>query len=239
MTDAAEPLVPPIWLVRGGVFAVVLLAATTRSLRRTRTAALVAAWRKVNDVMPDMGTMLAHWAERTGPHSEGALLPPHHERCLGCGPDNPHGHHLQVHRRGDGVVADHVFDKRHAGAPGVVHGGAVATVLDDLFGFLPYLVGTPAVTRQLTVDYLSPVLVGVTYRIEATVTSREDRKVFVAATVSDLDERTVATSSAVFITVDVEHFARHGGVSGGSPTPPVADDHHDTGREGAVGQQRG
>ncbi|GGC13909.1 PaaI family thioesterase [Cellulomonas carbonis] len=120
-----------------------------------------------------------------------------------------------------------------------MHGGAVATVLDDLFGFLPYLVGTPAVTRQLTVDYLSPVLVGVTYRIEATVTSREDRKVFVVATVSDLDERTVATSSAVFITVDVEHFARHGGVSGGGPTPPVTDDHRDTGRESAVGQQRG
>ncbi|QZN84868.1 MULTISPECIES: PaaI family thioesterase [Cellulomonadaceae] len=136
-------------------------------------------------------------------------------------------------------MADHVFDERHVGAPGVVHGGAVATVLDDLFGFLPYLVGTPAVTRQLTVDYLSPVLVGVTYRIEATVTSREDRKVFVVATVSDLDERTVATSSAVFITVDVEHFARHGGVSGGGPTPPVTDDHRDTGRESAVGQQRG
>ena len=189
--------------------------------------------------MPDVETMLAHWAERAGPHPDGAILPPHHEQCLGCGPDNAHGHHLQVNRRGDGVAADHVFDNRHVGAPGVVHGGAVATVLDDLSGFLLYLVGTPAVTRQLTVDYLSPVLVGVTYRMEARVTSREDRKFFVAATLSDLDGCTVATSTAVFVTVGVEHFARHGAVSGGSPTPPVADDHRDSGREGAVGQQRG
>lgn len=203
------------------------------------TSPLAAAWRKVIGLMPDVGTMLAHWAERARPYPEGAVLPPHHERCLGCGPDNPHGPHLRVSRRGDGVVAEHVFDNRHMGAPGVVHGGAVATVLDDLFGFLPYLVGTPAVTRQLTVDYLSPVLVGVTYRMEARVTSREDRKFFVAASLSDLDERTVATSTAVFITVGVEHFARYAGASGGGPTPPVAHDHRDTGREGAAGQQRG
>jgi len=191
-----------------------------------------AVWRKVIAVIPDMGQMLAHWAERSGPHLEGATLPPHHERCLGCGPGNIHGHHLQVRRRGEGVVADHTFDNLHAGAPGVVHGGAVATVLDDLFGFLPYLGGTPAVTRQLTVDYLSPVLVGVTYRMDAKVTSREDRKFFVAATLTDPDGRTVATSTAVFITVGVEHFARHGGVSSGSsPMPPVADDRRDGGRE--------
>jgi len=206
---------------------------------RAKTSALVAVRRKVIVLRSDLRTMLAYWAERAGPHPEGATLPPHHERCLGCGPENAHGHHLQVYRRGDGVVADHVFDKRHVGAPGVVHGGAVATVLDDLFGFLPYLVGTPAVTRQLTVDYLSPVLVGVTYRLEARIVSREDRKFFVAATLRDPDERTVATSSAVFVTVGVEHFARHGGASAGGPTPAVANDHRDASPEGAMGQPRG
>ena len=143
----------------------------------------------------------------------GGEFAPHHELCLGCGPDNPHGHHLEVIRRRDGVVAHHVFDSLHVAAPGVVHGGAVATVPDDLFGFLPYLVGMPAVTSQLTVNYLSPVLAGVTYRMEARVTSHEDRKFFVAATLSDLDERQVATSTAVFVTVGIEHFARYGAVS--------------------------
>lgn len=102
-----------------------------------------------------------------------------------------------------------------------MHGGAVATVFDDLFGFLPYLVGTPAVTRQLTVEYLSPVLVGAAYRVEAGLTRREDRKFFVAATLSALDGAAVATSTAVFITVGMEHFARYGAGSTAGAPPSV------------------
>ena len=40
-----------------------------------------------------------------------------------------------------------------SGAPEIAHRGAVATVIDDLYGFVLYIVGTPAVTRELTVDY--------------------------------------------------------------------------------------
>ena len=58
------------------------------------------------------------------------VLPPHYPTCLGCGPDCPQGYHLQVRRDGDDVVAEHVFEERHSGAPGIAHGGAVATVSD-------------------------------------------------------------------------------------------------------------
>lgn len=165
--------------------------------------------------MTDLQALLAGWAAKFRLHPEGVDLPAHHEQCLGCGRDNPHGHHLQVHRHEDGVVAVHTFDARHVGAPGIVHGGAVATVIDDLYGFLLYLVGTPAVTRQLSVDYLAPVLIGTTYRLEAHVQHREGRKLFVAATMTAPDQRSVATSTAVFITVGIDHFAQ------GSPGAPV------------------
>lgn len=156
--------------------------------------------------MADMQALLATWAQKFRPHPDGAELPAHHDHCLGCGPDNPHGHRLQARRHGDGVAASHTFDERHVGAPGIVHGGAVATVIDDLYGFLLYLVGAPAVTRQLTVDYLAPVLIGTTYRLEGSVTSREGRKLFVAASLTAPDGRSVATSTAVFVTVGVDHF---------------------------------
>lgn len=158
--------------------------------------------------MTDLRSMLATWADKFRPHPDGVDLPPHHEQCLGCGPDNPHGHHLQVRRDGDGVVADHTFDNRHVGAPGIAHGGAVATVIDDLYGFLLYLVGTPAVTRQLTVDYRAPVLIGVPYRMEAHVSSYEGRKLFLTASLTDPEGSLVGTSKAVFVTVGVEHFSR-------------------------------
>lgn len=164
--------------------------------------------------MADMQALLATWEQKFRPHPDGADLPAHHNHCLGCGPDNPHGHRLHARRHGDGVAASHTFDERHVGAPGIVHGGAVATVIDDLYGFLLYLVGTPAVTRQLTVDYLAPVLIGTTYRLKAGVTGREGRKLLVAGGLTGPDGRSVATSTAVFVTVGVDHFAQ-----GDSPAP--------------------
>lgn len=156
----------------------------------------------------DLPSILVTWAEKFRPHPDGADLPPHHDQCLGCGPGNPHGHHLQVRRSGDAVVADHTFDIRHVGAPGIAHGGAVATAIDDLYGFLLYLVGTPAVTRQLTVDYRAPVLIGAPYRLEAHVQSHEGRKLFLTASITAAGGSVLATSTAVFVTVGVDHFVR-------------------------------
>ena len=165
-----------------------------------------------------MRALLAAWGDKFRPYPDGADLPEHHDQCLGCGTGNPHGHRLRVIRQGDGVQAWHTFDNRHVGAPGIVHGGAVATVLDDLYGFLLYLVGEPAVTRQLTVDYLAPVLIGTTYRLDAAVTQREGRKLFVAASVSAVEGRSVATSTAVFVTVGADHFAQGSDTEGLAPS---------------------
>ncbi|WP_148576078.1 PaaI family thioesterase [Nocardioides caldifontis] len=155
-----------------------------------------------------MRALIATWAQKFGTHPDGAELPAHHAHCLGCGPDNPHGHRLSVTRQGDGVQAWHTFDDRHVGAPGIVHGGAVATVIDDFYGFLLYLEGGPAVTRQLSIEYLAPVLIGTTYKLEAHVTRREGRKLLVAASASGPGDRPVVSSTAVFVKVGVEHFAR-------------------------------
>lgn len=158
--------------------------------------------------MIDIQGVLETLATKFRDHPEGAELPSHHPDCLGCGADNPHGHHLAVRRRGDGVVAAHVFDERHVGAPGIAHGGAVATVLDDLFGFLLYRTGQPAVTRSLTVEYLSPVHLGVSYELAAKIVDMEGRRLFVEAEVTDPKERVVARATAIFVVVDVAHFAQ-------------------------------
>ena len=140
------------------------------------------------------------------PESGSTEFPPHHSNCLGCGPANPHGHHLSVLRCGDGVVAHHTFDERHVGAPGIAHGGAVATVIDDLFGFLLYSVGELAVTRRLELDYLAPVLLFTPYTLHADVRSRDGRKFSLVARMFDAEGRSVAKGTALFIVVEVEHF---------------------------------
>ena len=144
-------------------------------------------------------------------------LPPHWPTCLGCGPDNESGFHLQVRREGDELVAEHTFADRHSGAPGIAHGGAVATVVDDVLGFLLYVAKIAGVTRHLEVEYLKPVLVGVPYVIRAKVESLDGRKLWVSCACTAPDGTVTFTAKALFLQVSLSHFAK--AVTEGGPDP--------------------
>lgn len=136
-------------------------------------------------------------------------LPPHQHYCLGCGPDNPHSFALAVYRDGETVVAEHVFSAEQAGSPGLAHGGAVALVCDDLIGFLLWVVQTPAVTRNLTVDYLRPVVLGERHRLRGWLESRDGRKLWLQCEGRGPDGTVRFTARALFIQVGFEHFLRN------------------------------
>lgn len=149
-----------------------------------------------------------------------AVLPPHYPTCLGCGPDAPEGFHLQVRRDGDGVVAEHVFEDRHSGAPGIAHGGAVATVVDDVLGFLLYVVRAPGVTRRLEVDYLKPVLTGVPYVVRGQVDRRDGRKIWVSCSCTDPDGVVAFRAVGLFVVVELSHFSSATSGGGQGPVAP-------------------
>lgn len=148
-------------------------------------------------------------------------LPPHYPTCLGCGPEAEHGFHLQVIRDGDDVVATHVFTHAQSGAPGIAHGGAVATVVDDVLGFCLYLAQLAAVTRHLEVEYRKPVLLGVPYEVRARVDSLEGRKLWVSCT-GTADGVTAFTARGLFLQVPLRHFDQGTARSGDAehPTAP-------------------
>lgn len=137
-------------------------------------------------------------------------LPPHSRRCWGCGPDSPTGLGIRAFRDGNEVYADVVFDERHTGAPGLAHGGALAAACDDLLGFVVFIVDTVAVTRSLTIEYLAPVPLHERHRITAGIQQRDGRRLYVAGTGVGADGTARFVAHAVFITVPVEHFLRHG-----------------------------
>jgi acyl-coenzyme A thioesterase PaaI-like protein len=147
-------------------------------------------------------------------------LPPHWPTCLGCGPDNESGFHLQVRREGDELVTEHTFADRHSGAPGIAHGGAVATVVDDVLGFLLYVARIAGVTRHLEVEYLKPVLVGVPYVIRAKVDSLDGRKLWVSCACKAPDGTVTFTAKALFLQVSLSHFAKAVTAGGQDPVAP-------------------
>ena len=148
------------------------------------------------------------------------VLPPHYPTCLGCGPDAPQGFHLQVRRDGDEVVAGHTFAARHSGAMGIAHGGAVATVVDDLLGFLLYVAEAPGVTRRLEIDYLKPVLIDVPYLMRGRLDRREGRKLFVSCEGVDPKGVVAFRGSGLFVVVPLAHFGA--ALAPGQGQEPVA-----------------
>jgi acyl-coenzyme A thioesterase PaaI-like protein len=138
--------------------------------------------------------------------AEGAVLPPHHATCLGCGPKALAGYHLRAVRRGDEVVAEFTFQPEHSGGPGLAHGGAVATVCDDLLGHVFFLlVGAPGVTRRLEVDYLAPVVLGARQQLTARLVERDGRKLWVECEGAH-DGTVHFRARALMIHVDLRHF---------------------------------
>lgn len=149
------------------------------------------------------------------PHAPapGDLLGAHYEHCFGCGGGQSHGLHLEA-RAGEGVTvtAEFTVQAAHQGAPGLAHGGVLATALDETLGSLNWLLRTIAVTGRLETDFARPVPVGTTLHLEAEVTAVAGRKIYSTATgrIGGPEGPVAVRADALFVEVDVKHFVEHG-----------------------------
>lgn len=101
--------------------------------------------------------------------------------CFACGANNPSGLKMEFYDlEGGGLVALVTARSDHMSYPGVVHGGIVATILDETLGRSTFTVepDTWCVTLELNVKFKKPVPYDVELRVAARVV--EDReKVFI------------------------------------------------------------
>lgn len=78
--------------------------------------------------------------------------------CFGCSPTNTAGLRLEFFETDEGVEVEYVAPGHQAGAPGVVHGGIQATLLDEALCMTAHAkLGTSVVTGELTIRYIRPV----------------------------------------------------------------------------------
>lgn len=95
--------------------------------------------------------------------------------CFGCSPRNPIGLALKMFRLPDGRVASFTtFGAHYASYPGVVHGGIVNVLVDEVMGDLIALdYGLLAFSITLRTKMLLPLYVGVQYQTTARVTKAD------------------------------------------------------------------
>lgn len=125
-------------------------------------------------------------------------------RCFGCGPHNPEGLHLQfsIDREAGVAEAPVHLDERYQGAPGYVHGGIIATLLDEAMSKLNRPMGLLAMTRHMAVEYLRPVPIHAVLRVRGRHLRREGRKLFHTAELLNADEAVLARCEGLWIVVD-------------------------------------
>ena len=135
--------------------------------------------------------------------------------CFGCGPANPQGLHLVFATNTadpDHPVATTRFqlDRLHEGPPGYVHGGIVATLLDEAMSKLNRPLDVLAVTRHMEVDYLKPVPLFHPLILTSTHLRREGRKLFHQAEIVTQQGVVLARGKGIFIEIDKTILARIG-----------------------------
>ncbi|MCX4095711.1 PaaI family thioesterase [Nocardia sp. alder85J] len=110
-----------------------------------------------------------------------------------------------------GVVISHVVcESANEGGPEVAHGGWTAGVMDELVGHTLLLNEEFGVTGTLTVKFVRPVPIGWPLIGRAWFTGRENRKVFVRATLVLASSGAVlAEADAIMIKRPDTHFEQH------------------------------
>ena len=97
------------------------------------------------------------------------------------------------------------FGPAYEGAPGCVHGGFLAAVLDEALGFACIFSGEPGMTGELTIRYLKPTPVETPLRIEARFDRMEGRKIYNTGAMYAGDVK-VVEAHGLFISIPRDRF---------------------------------
>jgi acyl-coenzyme A thioesterase PaaI-like protein len=133
----------------------------------------------------------------------------HIPQCFGCGPENPHALGIALEAGvpiGDGgggssAVGRVHFGPEHQGAPGLVHGGLLATLIDETMGAVVYGGKVTRVTAEMTVRYRRPTPVGTDLVCRARFGEATGRRFTVLATITaaDAPDDVLVDADAVYV----------------------------------------
>ncbi len=125
-------------------------------------------------------------------------------KCFGCGAANPSGLRLEFLVAEDGsvvslVTVPNTFD----GHPGYLHGGIIATLLDEAMNKAVRARGSTSMTGRMEIDYLRPAPSGAPLRLEGRIVSSEGRKHCTEARLLNSKGIVLAQSKGLFIAMRV------------------------------------
>jgi uncharacterized protein (TIGR00369 family) len=129
---------------------------------------------------------------------------PHSPGCLVCGPNNPHGLRLLLHvdDATGHVRCDFVPRAEHVGFEGMIHGGALATVLDEAMVWAATWRGRRfCVCGEMSVRFRQSVHVGQPLIVSAQVEFSRPKLIEATGRITDSANSLIATASGKYVPV--------------------------------------
>jgi uncharacterized protein (TIGR00369 family) len=124
--------------------------------------------------------------------------------CFACGKNNPNGMRLRFFydEERDCFVCRFRLGKRYTGPPGHCHGGIIATILDEAMGKVNKLRQVIALTSEITVNYLKPVPLNQSLRVESRELHVRGRRHISMAEILNSKGEVLARSRGLFIAIN-------------------------------------
>lgn len=130
--------------------------------------------------------------------------------CFGCGSQNPIGLRLNFYRlpNDEGAWAPWMPASEFEGYNGMIHGGIICTLLDEIMAWSLYARNTWAVTARMQTAFRKPVVIGEPVRLIGKVISDRGRRLEIHGEVRrESDDVLLAEGDAIFMRVP-EHQAQ-------------------------------
>lgn len=129
------------------------------------------------------------------------------QNCIGCSPRNPKGLHLHFLAEGTRVRADVCLDTSYESYPGMIHGGIVALVLDEVTGRAALWHARKfVVTAGFRLRFGAIMQPGVAYVAHAEVESARGDQLVVRGAIETLEGDLVAAATATFVAMAPERL---------------------------------
>jgi uncharacterized protein (TIGR00369 family) len=124
--------------------------------------------------------------------------------CFGCGGANARGMHLEFEKDDDArrIRGKFRVGPEYQGGPGFVHGGIIATLLDEVMGKVGRFRDIRTVTAELQIEYLRPVPVDEDLVVEGWEVEKQGRNLFHAGEIRSASGAVLARGKGRFVEID-------------------------------------
>jgi len=127
------------------------------------------------------------------------------QMCFACGRDNPIGLKLSFRQEQDRYVTSFTADPQFQGYHGIVHGGILATLLDEVMARYVWEKVGPSATAKLEVRYRRPAPTGEPLDVRGWITAeRQGGRIFeTAADIRAADGTVLAEATGLVMRVNL------------------------------------